>query len=110
MVETNPPDNRLVAQFGAKAWRAAQVRAHNADAVAGQIPPVRYVFLGPAGGYTLADGLIIGERVGIKDNIGDAATTHRSIYGKIDEGTVYTMDENGQAMEFVWNGTEWSTF
>jgi len=69
-----------------------------------------YVFLGTALSHTLDDGTYIGERIGLKDTIGDAETNPRTIYGLIDGGSSIVMDQNYQALEFVWNGQTWSVF
>jgi hypothetical protein len=106
MMTSEKPDNQLVLQFGALAWRAAQLRALKPIS-----PPMpTYIFFGSDLTYTLADGLVMGNRVAIKDNVGDAESRPRTIFGKIDGKTSIVLNQNYAALEFVWNDQEWSVF
>lgn len=71
-----------------------------------------YVFLNALTTYSLANGTTVGQRVGIKDNAGTARTVNPIIHGIFDGGeTAFTgFNQNFDAYEFVWNGTQWSVF
>ncbi len=71
-----------------------------------------YVFLGGLTTYALPNGSAVGQRVGIKDDAGTAASVQPIITGIFDGGaTTFTgFNQNFASYEFVWNGTLWSVF
>ena len=75
-------------------------------------PGETYIALGSLPSYTLANGSIEGQRVGIKDNAGTAQVVQPIIYGRFDGGATEFLgfNQNFAAFEFVWNGTQWSVF
>jgi hypothetical protein len=73
-------------------------------------PSERYVFLGNMTSYDLPDGGVVGDRIGVKDNAGNAGIFPRTIFGAIDGSPTFVLNQNYQAVEFVWNGTHWSVF
>jgi hypothetical protein len=73
-------------------------------------PSEKYIFLGNQQEFELPKGSRTGDRIGIKDNAGNAGTFPRTIVGDIDGGSFFVMNENYQSVEFVWDGTKWMSF
>jgi hypothetical protein len=69
--------------------------------------PETIIELGTLSTYTLPDGLIVGQRVLIVDNLGTAESVHPVITGHFDIGPSFTLTQNYQSAEPVWDGTQW---